>query len=265
MTGVVEPRLEGKVALVTGGGRGLGREIALQCAREGAHLVLVSRSREDLESTAAEVRAIGRRAVMVALDIRDPSAIGEAVRRANDELGPIDLAVANSGISGPSAPIWEVEFDDWNDTFSVNVTGVYRTCHALLPSMIARQQGSVVVIGSMTGKRPLQHRSAYAASKTALIGLVRTVATDTGPYGVRVNLVSPGPIEGGRLEQVIASQAAARGLTLSQSREEFLSASPLRRNAKPEDVARAVVFLLSDDARSITGEDLNVSSGTVTY
>jgi meso-butanediol dehydrogenase/(S,S)-butanediol dehydrogenase/diacetyl reductase len=124
--------------------------------------------------------------------------------------------------------------------------------------MLERRRGSVIVIGSMTGKRPLPGRTPYAASKTALIGLVRTLAWDAGRHGVRVNIVSPGPVAGERLERVLNAQGPG-------ARERFLSASPLARFASPEDVAAAVRFLCSDAAASITGEDLNVSAGTVTY
>jgi NAD(P)-dependent dehydrogenase (short-subunit alcohol dehydrogenase family) len=131
--------------------------------------------------------------------------------------------------------------------------------------MVARGAGSVVVIGSMTGKRPLVGRAPYAAAKTGLIGLVRTLAWDAGPAGVRVNLVSPGPVAGERLDRVLRGQAAARAITEEQARSDFAAASPLQRFATEADVARAVRFLCSDDAAAITGEDLNVSGGTVMH
>jgi NAD(P)-dependent dehydrogenase (short-subunit alcohol dehydrogenase family) len=258
-------RLDGKVVFVTGGGRGLGRVVALRCAEAGADVVLAARSRDALEEVATVIRATGRRALPVTVDLRDHGSLAAAVDATRDELGPIDLAVANSGVAGPTTPIWQVTSEEWAETLDVNVTGAFLTCREVIPDMIERGRGSIVVIGSMTGKRPLQHRSPYAASKAALIGLVRTAASDVGPHGVRINLVSPGPIEGERLDRVFEEQARSRGITVEQARQEFADVSPLRRNVEADDVASAVLFLLSDEARSITGEDLNVSSGVVTY
>lgn len=183
--------------------------------------------------------------------------------QAAEALGPVDVLVANSGIPGPSAPLWEIEPGEWRQTLDVNVTGTYLCCRAVLPGMIESGGGSVVIIGSMTGKRPLEGRSPYAASKLALVGLTRTLAVDAGKHDIRVNLVSPGPVRGKRLEWVIEKQAEARGLSVDQARQAFKAGSPLHRLVDPDDVAQAVVFLASDEAVGITGTDLNVSSGMV--
>lgn len=251
--------------MVTGAGRGLGKAIALRLASEGADLVLASRDLVELGSTAREVEAFGRAAAVVPLDLREPGASETAVFAAQDRFGRIDVLVANSGVAGPTAPLWEVDQQAFEETFAVNVTGVFATCRAVVPGMIDRGQGSVVVIGSMTGKRPLVHRSAYAASKAALIGLVRTAAVDLGPHGIRINLVSPGPVRGPRLDAVLAAQAAATGDTPDGARRALEQTAPLRRTAAPEDVAAAVAYLASDEAAGTTGEDLNVSCGTATY
>ena len=131
--------------------------------------------------------------------------------------------------------------------------------------MIERRSGAVVIIGSMTGKRPLWGRSPYAASKTALIGLTRTLAVETGPYGVRVNLISPGAVEGERIEWMMRKQAEGRGISVEEVRAELAQGSPLNRLVEAGEVAATVVFLASEGARSITGEDMNVSAGLVTY
>ena len=164
-----------------------------------------------------------------------------------------------------SGPLWEIEPADWQETFDVNVKGTYLCCRAFLPSMMERQSGSVVIIGSMTGKRPLWGRSPYAASKMALVGLARTLAVEVGPYGVRVNVISPGGVEGERIEWVIRAQAEGRGISVEQAREELVSGSPMNRLVPPGDLAAVAVFLASDKAGSITGEDVNVSAGVVTY
>ena len=131
--------------------------------------------------------------------------------------------------------------------------------------MIAQHSGCIVIIGSMTGKRPLFGRTPYAASKMALVGLARTLAWEVGSYGIRVNVISPGGVEGERIEWVIRKQAEAKGISIDEARREFTSSSPLGRLVPASDVAEAAVFLASDRAASITGEDLNVSAGTVMY
>lgn len=258
-------RLSGKVVLVTGAGRGLGRVIALRCAAEGADVVLTGRSRPSLDQVAEEVGRTGRRAAVAELDLRDEQSISAGVAEAQAAFGGIDVLVANSGVAGPTAPIWDVSTTEWADTFAVNVTGTFLCLRELLPGMVDRGGGSVVVIGSMTGKRPLANRSPYAASKMALVGMVRTAASDAGPYGVRINLISPGPVAGERLERVVANLAAAEGLPEEEALARLSRDAPLPRLVRPEDVAAAVTFLASEDAASITGEDLNVSAGTVTY
>ncbi|SFL49708.1 SDR family NAD(P)-dependent oxidoreductase [Geodermatophilus ruber] len=259
------PELTGSVAAVTGAGTGIGREISLRLAAEGADVVLTGRSTDAMEELAGRVRAGGRRALVVPLDLRDPDSITAAAKAADAEFGRVDVLVNNSGVGGPSAPLVEMPLDEWEDTFRVNVTGTMLACKAFLPGMIARGSGSVVVIGSVTGKRPLVNRTPYAASKTALIGLVRTLAWELGPSGVRVNLVSPGGVEGPRIDWVLEQQARARGITVEEARADFAGGSPLQRLVRPRDVAEAVAFLASPRAAAITGEDLNVSNGLVMY
>ncbi len=257
--------LENRVALVTGAGRAIGREIALTLAAEGADVVLAARSVDAMEEVAALIREGGRQALVVPMDLAEPSSVAAGAEQALREMGRVDVLVNNSGVGGPSRPLWEIEPQEWEDTFRVNVTGAFLLCRALLPAMVEARRGSVVFIGSVTGKRPLIHRTPYAASKMALVGLVRTLATEVGPYGVRVNLISPGAVEGDRLEWVLEQQAKAKGSTVAQARDEFASASPLRRTVTATDVARATAFLASDSAAAITGEDMNVNAGLAMY
>ena len=259
------PQLDGAVAVVTGAGTGIGREISLRLAADGADVVLTGRSAGPMEEVAAEVRAVGGRASVVRMDLREPASIEAAAKAVQEEFGRVDVLVNNSGVGGPSAPLWEIDPEEWEDTFRVNVTGTFLVCRAFLPGMVERRSGSVVVIGSMTGKRPLVNRTPYAASKTALIGLVRTLAFELGPHGIRVNLVSPGPVEGKRIQWVLEQQARARGITFEQARDDFTSGSPLKRLVPPGDVADAVAYLASPRSASITGDDINVSAGLVMY
>ena len=257
--------LKDKVAVVTGGGQGIGRVIALTLAGAGADVVLAARTREPLQAVAAEIEAMGRRALVVPADVRREESVQALAEQALARFGHVDILVNNAGITGPTAMLWEVAPAEWEETFAVNVTGPYLCCRAFLPSMIERRAGSIIFISSMTGKRPLVGRATYAAGKLALVGLARTLAWETGPYGIRVNVISPGGVEGERVERVIREQARVEGISLEESRRHFTGDSPLGRLVPPQDIADAVLFLASDSAASITGEDLNVSAGTVMY
>lgn len=171
----------------------------------------------------------------------------------------------NSGIAGPMKELWKVEPDEWDETFDVNVKGVFLMCRAFLPAMVERRSGNVIVIGSPSGKRPLHGRSAYTTGKLGLVGLVRTLAWELGPYGLRANLISPSGSDGPRMQAVIRGQAETRGLTYEEVHDEFVRLSPLGRFPPVEDVGYAAVFLASDESASVTGEDLNVSAGLVMY
>ncbi len=257
--------LKDKVAVVTGGGQGIGRVIALALAGAGADVVLAARSREPLEATRVEIEALGREALVVPTDVRREESIQSLADQALTHFGHVDILINNAGITGPTALLWEVSPAEWEETFAVNVTGPYLCCRAFLPSMIERRAGSIIFISSMTGKRPLVGRATYAAGKLALVGMARTLAWETGPYGIRVNVISPGAVEGERVERVIREQARVEGISLEESRRHFTGNSPLGRMVPPQNIADAVLFLASDSAASITGEDLNVSAGTVMY
>jgi NAD(P)-dependent dehydrogenase (short-subunit alcohol dehydrogenase family) len=258
-------RLQGKVAVVTGGGRGIGRAIALAYAAEGARVALAARSADKLDEVVELIKHGGGSALAVPTDLREPAQVSRLADTVASELGDVDVLVNNSGIAGPTSVLWEIELEDWEETLRVNLTGTFLCCRAFLPAMIGRRSGSVVVIGSVTGKRPLHGRTPYAASKLGLVGLVRTLAWEAGAYGVRVNLISPGAVAGQRLDRVIEAQAVAKGITLEAARQELSSGSPLERFVAPEDIAQAAVFLASDAAASVTGEDFNVTAGLAMY
>ena len=257
--------LQDRVAVVTGAGRGIGRVIAETLAREGAHVVLAARSVDKLEQTREIVESHGRVGLVVPTDLGDRDQVTALARAAHERFGAVDVLVNNSGVGGPSAPLWEVDPDEWEATLAVNVTGTFLACRAFLPAMVERGAGNVVVVGSFSGKRPLLNRSAYTTSKMALVGMVRTLAVEAGRHGVRVNLVSPGAVQGERIEWVIGRLQQAQGISYEQARATLVDDSPFKRLVQPEEVAQAVVFLASDRSSPVTGEDLNVSVGAVMY
>jgi len=257
--------LAGRVVLVTGAASGLGRHLARAFALAGADLAVAGRSATALGETLPELRALGAQVLPLVLDVVDRRAVAGAVDRVVETFGRVDVLVANSGVSGPSAPSYEVSDQDWDETIAVNLTGAFVCARACAGHMVAARGGVILFIGSMTGKRPLLHRAPYAASKLALVGLCRTMALDLGPYCVRVNVVSPGFVEGERLDWVVSAQAAAQSRPEQEVRRELAEVSPLGRFTDPVDVARTTVFLASDAAAAITGEDVNVSSGVVMF
>jgi NAD(P)-dependent dehydrogenase (short-subunit alcohol dehydrogenase family) len=254
-----------RVVIVTGASQGIGAAIATGFASGGDRVVLAARNEDALSETANMVSAAGGTPMPVVTDVTDPNSVDALVDAVMAAHGRIDVLVNNSGVGGPSGRLWEIEPDEWKSTFEVNVFGVYLATRAVLPVMVDQRSGSVVVVGSITGKRPLFGRSSYATTKSAVVGLTRTLAAEAGPEGVRVNMVSPGFVAGPRLDWVIEAQAEARGITAGEVRAEFEAESPMGRLTEPEDVARAVMFLASDDAAGMTGVDLNVNSGAVMY
>ena len=256
---------EGPVSIVTGASQGIGQVIAQELAARGDTVVLAARNLDGLKETASVIEQAGGRHLVVEADVTDRTSIAQMVTVVTRDLGRIDNLVNNSGIGGPSGRLWEIEADEWETTFQVNVFGLVDVTRAVIPVMIGQGSGSIVIIGSISGKRPLFGRSAYTTTKTALIGLTRTLAVEAGEHGIRVNLISPGFVAGPRIEWVMRAQSEARGIGVEEVRREFENESPLGRLTDPVDVARAVAFLTSDAAAGITGADINVNSGVVMY
>jgi NAD(P)-dependent dehydrogenase (short-subunit alcohol dehydrogenase family) len=254
----------GPVAAVTGANRGIGRAIAVAFAAAGYTVAAAARDPASLADTVAAAGPAGGIVVPVACDVRDEGSVAALADRA-ESLGPVHAVVANAGIAGPTAPLHEITLADWRETIATDLDGVFLTFRVFIPAMIERRDGSLIAISSMTGKRPLHGRTPYAAAKMGVIGLVRTLATELGPYDVRVNAICPGAVAGPRIDQVLARQAAVRGITEEAARAEMTALTPLRRLVQAEEVAAACVFLASGGSAAITGEDLNVTAGVVMY
>lgn len=256
---------ERRVTVVTGASQGIGRELAVAFAAAGDVVVLAARNADGLQQTATAVTAVGGEPLVAPTDVTDVGSVESMASLVLERYGRVDVLVNNSGIGGPSGALWELDPQDWADTFDVNVHGVFLVGRALLPSMVEHGSGSVINIGSISGKRPLHGRSAYAATKMALVGLTRTLAVEAGPHGVRVNLISPGFVAGQRLDWVISAQAEVLGVSAAEVEADWAATAPLHRLTEAGDVAAAALYLASDAAEAITGVDLNVNCGIVMY
>ena len=257
--------LEGKVAIVTGGGRGIGRAIAKVMAREGAAVTLAARSLDQLRATAEEIQDDGGRCIVVETDVTSEDSVNRMAKETLEAFGTIDILVNNSGIAGPTALCEETTIDDWNQTFAVNVIGPFLCCKAVLPVMKAKRWGRVINISSMSGKRPLVRRTPYTSSKMAVMGFTRTLAHEVGEFGITVNSVCPGATSGERIDNVIRSLAEGEGRSEAEVRADFTGPSALKSLVDPEDTAEMAAFLASDRAAHMTAQDINVTAGLVWY
>jgi NAD(P)-dependent dehydrogenase (short-subunit alcohol dehydrogenase family) len=242
--------LNGRIALVVGGVRGIGAAIAEMLDEAGAAVIVTSHAKSASSPTPFWY-----------LDVRDETSIHAVADRLQREFGHLDVLVYNPGVAGPTKRLEEVTSAEWAEVLELNVTGLYRMCRATIPLLRHSDGGRIIAVSSMTGRRPLLHRVPYAASKTALMGFVRSLALELGPDGITVNTVSPGYVSGARIDTVIETQARAHGVTAEEMRARFVSQSPLHRMVTPQSVGRAVCFLADSSTQEITGTDINVTAG----
>ena len=257
-------RLEGRIAIVTGAAKGVGRAITLTLAREGCSVAMLGRDEAAMLEAAADVEAIGREAGTWRADVREDSEVAAAVRAAHVRFGRLDILVNAAGVSaGDPAPVWEEDADRFRLYFDTNVLGTFLTMKHVLPVMIEQGAGRVVNIGGTFGFKGVAGLSLYAGSKWALRGLTRSAALEAGPHGINVNLVAPGGIEGPSLSSWMEQEAAKRDVEVEAFREAFLAGTALKRLSSPDDVANLVLFLASEDSRLIAGQDVLVDGGTI--
>lgn len=264
-TAAVDYDLRDHVALVTGAGRGIGAAIARLLGEAGAAVVLAGRTGQDLERTAKQVGSAGGRAACVVADVRREEDCARMVGEATARFGRLTAVVSNAGIAGPTRMLDQLSLGEWEDVLATNLTGPFLACRAAIPALRAAGGGQIVMIGSVTGKRPLPGRTPYASAKLGLLGLTRTLAHELGPAGITVNLISPWLVEGARLDGVIAGMAIQQGRDEAAVRADLVALSPLGSGVSELDVARVAAFLLSPAGAHMTGQDLNVSAGAVMY
>jgi NAD(P)-dependent dehydrogenase (short-subunit alcohol dehydrogenase family) len=254
-------RLSGQVAIVTGGGKGIGRAIALAFGREGADIALAARSKDRMDAVAAELVAMGRAPSVHVTDVSSEREVREMVGAVRRHHGKIDVLVNNAGIAGPTALAGDVRSEDWNETIGINLSGAFFCAKHVSSAMIERRSGCIVNISSIAGRIGYALRTPYAASKWGMIGLSHSLAAELGPYGIRVNAVLPGSTAGERLDRVIAARAAAEGKSIDEVRKWYVKDTPLERMVTEDEVAETVVFLASDAASGVTGQAMSVCGG----
>ncbi len=250
-----------KVAMVTGGGRNLGRCIALRLAQEGADVVINGPEAEELESVAREIQALERRCLHVVADVRREDQVQALADRALAVFRHIDILVNNAGIIGPTCLVSQIKLADWDDVLAVNLTGAFLCCKAVVPAMMARKAGKIVNISSIAGTQAYSLRSPYVASKWGLVGFSATLAKELGEFNIQVNAICPGPLAGERIKQVIQQRAAQLGQTEEVVLHTYLQAAALKRMTQPEDVAAMAAFLAGPTGDNITGQAIEVAAG----
>jgi len=256
-------KLEGRVALITGASRGIGRAIARGYAKEGAVIAVTARTEGDLHSLVEEVQSAGGKALALRADLADVGAPGLVIRQVLEALGTIDILVNNAGIGSSSSPRPVVDFDDefWNKTLALNLTAPYKLSKAVLPIMLEKKWGRIINIASINGKLPALHGAAYTASKHGLLGLTRTLALEVARDGITVNAICPGPVKTEMNERRVEYDAKRLGLSMAELESRL---TPIGRRLEPDEIVPMSLLLALDESAAITGQAFNVDGGVAT-
>ncbi len=249
--------LDGRMAIVTGAGGGIGRAIALRLAQQGCRVGVFDIDAAGADGTAGLIRADGGTAAVATGSVARRGDVDRGAAALAKALGAADILVNNAGILR-TAPFLDITDEAWRDTFGVNLDGAFHFCQAVLPAMVERCRGTIVNVASFAGKKGLPNHAAYSASKFALIGLTQCLAGEMGKHGIRVNAVCPGIIVDTAMRDVAEASAKAEGRPALEARAQAI---PLRRTGVPDDIAGVVAFLASDEAAYMTGQAINVTGG----
>ncbi len=249
-------RFSGKVALVTGSGRGIGRAIALALAKEGSNVAVNAAHLSSAEETAEDIRKIGRKTIAIEADVSDEEEVRDMISKVINELGGIHILVNNAGVNLEIEPVLEQSLDKFDRMMSINVRGTYLCSKYAGEWMVTNKIGKVINIASTAGMTGLEMRTGYGATKAAIINMTQSLANEWGKYNINVNSVSPGPT----MTELFKSLVKQGRIDLAVYKRQ----TPLGKIAKPEDIANAVIFLASEEASHITGVNLPVEGGWMT-
>ena len=243
-------RLESKIAVITGGARGIGLAIAKAFVREGTAVAIADISREGAEEATADLKEQGGRAVAVAVNVADPTSVSAMVKSTLDALGRIDILINNAGVGG-NTPFLETSLEEWNKIISINLTGAFLVAQACAREMVKTGGGKIVNIASLSGQRGGNGRAAYGSAKAGLELLTKVMAVELSPHNINVNNIAPGAIE----------TEMAKYAHDQTTRAAYNYLIPMTRYGTPEEIADAAVFLCSDESRYVQGHTLNVDGG----
>lgn len=255
---------KGRVALVTGGGRGIGKSLALGFAETGHRLVLVARNSKEIESLAQEIRSRGSEAIGVAADVAKAEDVQRVFDTAALEFGSVDVLVNNAGTAA-AGRIEDMDAEEWRSIIEVNLFGSYFFCRNILPGMVRRGWGRIINISSRFGKMGLKFGSAYCAAKHGVIGLTRALALETANTGVTVNAICPGAVDTLALDELCDQLGKLYGVSGGAIKNSIVEQSPQRRLFAPHEIVPIALFLASDAASCVTGEAVNASGGSVMH
>jgi 3-hydroxybutyrate dehydrogenase len=255
-------RLQGKIGVVTGGGRGIGEAIAMALAAEGCSVAVAGRTRAQIDKVAGQIQKLGRDALSVVCDICDPSSVTALFRQVNERWGKLDILVNAAGESH-SDLLARLSLETWQRMLAVNLTGTFLCSQEALRLMLPRKSGRIINIGSTAAKIGYRYAGAYAAAKHGVLGLTRSMALETATSGITVNAVCPGWVDTEIVAKAVNTIAAKTKVTVEQAREMLAADSPQKRIFAPEEIAFATVCLACDESRGITGQAIDVSGGQV--
>jgi hypothetical protein len=248
--------LDGRTAIVTGGGSGIGEAIARRFANEGCRVLVAGRRLEAIENVANDIGGLA-----VVTDVSRETDVEALMRRCDEAWGRLDILVNNAGVTGPITGAEDMDMASWDETLAINVRGVMLCVKHAIP-LLKRQGGSIINMSSLMGLRGYPNRCAYTASKFAVIAITQSVAHEIGQFGIRVNALCPGAVNGELMERVIAERAAKEGLPEEEIiRKNYTDVAALRRWVEPEEVAATALAMASDPFSAITGESVRIDCG----
>ena len=252
--------LKGRVAVVTGGGRGIGEAAARALGEAGASLVVAARSSSEIERVAAELEMAGHAAIAVVCDVTQPESVARLKAAAEERFGSVDILVSNAGVAN-SAPLHRVSLAEWERLFAVNATGAFLCAQAFAPAMAGRGWGRIVHVASIAGRTAAAYISTYAATKHALVGLTRALAAEYAAQGVTVNAVCPGYVDTRMTDESVERITAKTGMATEEARQRVVAMNPQKRLIEAVEVAFVITMLCDARARGMNGQTIGIDGG----